>query len=95
MIFFFAVMFVFNMAANFVHPVTPTIIVDLNLNDYMLGLALAAASLAAVKGRELYDVAGILLVYLSAHFVFCASSSTAASISVTKRKVLDMLQVKE
>jgi len=42
MTFFFAVMFVFNMAANFVHPVTPTIIVDLNLNDYMFGLALAA-----------------------------------------------------
>lgn len=39
---FFAIMFVFNMAANFVHPVTPTIIVDLNLNDYMFGLALAA-----------------------------------------------------
>lgn len=40
--FFFVVMFVFNMAANFVHPVTPTIIVNLNLNDYMFGLALAA-----------------------------------------------------
>lgn len=39
---FFAVMFVFNMAANFVHPVTPTIIVNLGLNDYMFGLALAA-----------------------------------------------------
>ena len=39
---FFVIMFVFNMAANFVHPVTPTIILDLNLNDYMFGLALAA-----------------------------------------------------
>lgn len=42
MAYFFAVMFVFNMAANFVHPVTPTIIVNLGLNDYMFGLALAA-----------------------------------------------------
>ena len=42
MAFFFVVMFAFNMAANFVHPVTPTIIVDLNLHDYMFGLALAA-----------------------------------------------------
>lgn len=42
MVFFFVVMFIFNMAANFVHPVTPTIIVDLGLNDYMFGLALAA-----------------------------------------------------
>ena len=40
--YFFAVLFVFNMAANFVHPVTPAIIVDLQLNDYMFGLALAA-----------------------------------------------------
>ena len=39
---FFALMFIFNMAANFVHPVTPTIIVNLQLNDYMFGLALAA-----------------------------------------------------
>jgi DHA1 family multidrug resistance protein-like MFS transporter len=30
------------MAANFVHPVTPAIIVELELNDYMFGLALAA-----------------------------------------------------
>lgn len=42
MIPFFTVMFVFNMAANFVHPVTPTIILNLQLNDYMFGLALAA-----------------------------------------------------
>lgn len=42
---FFAIMFVFNMAANFVHPVTPTIILDLHLNDYMFGLALAAQML--------------------------------------------------
>ncbi|MBQ8151002.1 MAG: MFS transporter [Clostridia bacterium] len=40
--YFFAVMFVFNMAANFVHPVTPAIILELGLNDYMFGLALAA-----------------------------------------------------
>ena len=40
--YFFTVLFIFNMAANFVHPVTPAIIVDLELNDYMFGLALAA-----------------------------------------------------
>lgn len=42
MLYFFTVMFVFNMAANFVHPVTPTIIQNLNLSDYMFGLALSA-----------------------------------------------------
>lgn len=43
--FFFTIMFIFNMAANFVHPVTPMIIVNLHLNDYMFGLALSAMML--------------------------------------------------
>lgn len=38
---FFTVMIVFNLAANFAHPVTPTVIKDLNLHDYMFGVALA------------------------------------------------------
>ena len=39
---FFAVMILFNLAANFAHPVTPTIIQQLQLPDYMFGLMLAA-----------------------------------------------------
>ncbi len=39
---FFTAMVLFNLAANFAHPVTPTIIKDLNLPDYMFGLMLAA-----------------------------------------------------
>ena len=39
---FFATMILFQLAANFAHPVTPTVIQELNLNDYMFGLALAA-----------------------------------------------------
>ncbi len=39
---FFTVMVVFNLAANFAHPVTPTVIQDLHLHDYMFGVALAA-----------------------------------------------------
>ena len=38
-------MVLFNLAANFAHPVTPTVIQDLNLHDYMFGLALAAMML--------------------------------------------------
>ena len=38
---FFAGMVLFNLAANFAHPVTPTIIQDLQLPDYMFGLMLA------------------------------------------------------
>ncbi len=40
-LFFFAGMVLFNLAANFAHPVTPTIIQDLCLPDYMFGLMLA------------------------------------------------------
>lgn len=39
---FFSAMVLFNLAANFAHPVTPTVIKNLNLHDYMFGVALAA-----------------------------------------------------
>ena len=42
---FFMIMVVFYLAANFVHPVTPTLIQNLNLHDYMFGVALAAMML--------------------------------------------------
>ena len=38
---FFTGMILFNLAANFAHSVTPTIIQDLRLPDYMFGLMLA------------------------------------------------------
>ena len=38
---FFTAMVVFNLAANFAHPVTPTVIQELHLHDYMFGVALA------------------------------------------------------
>ena len=38
---FFTAMIVFNLAANFAHPVTPTVIQELQLHDYMFGVALA------------------------------------------------------
>ena len=43
---FFTAMILFNLAANFAHPVTPTIIKDLNLPDYMFGLMLAVMMLS-------------------------------------------------
>lgn len=39
---FFFILILFNLAANFAHPVTPTLIKNLNLRDYMFGAALAA-----------------------------------------------------
>lgn len=41
---FFVMMFIFNVATNLVHPVTPSILQNLNLSDYMFGLAFAAMS---------------------------------------------------
>ena len=43
---FFGAMILFNLAANFAHPVTPTIIPNLQLHDYMFGVALAMMQLA-------------------------------------------------
>lgn len=42
MIIFLAVSVIFNMAASFAHPVTPTLFKSLGLGDYMFGYALAA-----------------------------------------------------
>lgn len=43
---FFVAMVLFHLSANFAHPVTPTIIQDLQLNDYMFGVALAMMQLS-------------------------------------------------
>ncbi|MDO4739126.1 MAG: MFS transporter [Eubacteriales bacterium] len=66
MAYFFFLMFIFNMAANFVHPVTPTIIVNLQLNDYMFGLALAAMMLCNFLFSPLW---GKMAGYLSSRKV--------------------------
>ena len=43
---FFVAMTLFYLSANYAHPVTPTIIHDLGLHDYMFGLALAVTMTA-------------------------------------------------
>lgn len=43
---FFTAMVLFNLASNFAHPVTPTIIQDLRLPDYMFGLMMAAMQIS-------------------------------------------------
>jgi hypothetical protein len=61
----------------------------------VFGLALAVAALFAVNGAQLRAVTGLLALYLAAHFTFCVSASGAAAVNVTRRKVLELLQVKE
>ena len=43
---FFVAMALFHLASNFAHPVTPTIIQELGLPDYMFGLMLAVMMIA-------------------------------------------------
>ena len=43
---FFVAMVMFSLSSNFAHPITPTIIQDLHLNDYMFGVALAMMQLS-------------------------------------------------
>ena len=43
---FFVAMIMFALSSNFAHPITPTIIQDLHLNDYMFGVALAMMQLS-------------------------------------------------
>ena len=45
---FFVAMALFHLASNFAHPVTPTIIQELGLPDYMFGLMLAVMMIANV-----------------------------------------------
>ena len=45
---FFVAMALFHLASNFAHPVTPTIIQELGLPDYMFGLMLAVMMIATL-----------------------------------------------
>lgn len=55
---FLALTVLFNLAANFAHPVTPALIVERNLDSSMFGVAFAAYVLALVIGflyRRVYQ----------------------------------------
>ncbi len=61
----------------------------------LLGLCLAVAALVIAKGSALTAVAGLIAVYTAAHLLSCAVGTEAAAVSVTRRNVLELLQVKE
>ena len=60
-----------------------------------IGLCLAIAALVLAKGSALITVAGLVAAYAAAHLLACALSTEAAAMSVTRRNVLELLQVKE
>ena len=61
----------------------------------LLGLCLAVAALVLSQGSALTAVAGLVAVYAAAHLLACVLGTEAAAISVTRRNVLELLQVKE
>ena len=74
---FFAGMILFQMAANFAHPVTPTIIKDLALPDHMFGLMLAAMQLTNFLFSPFW---GKINVYISSRrtlLICCAGYGVA------------------
>ena len=60
-----------------------------------LGLCLAVAALVMTRGSALIAVAGLIAVYAASHLLACAVGTEAAAVSVTRRNVLELLQVKE
>ena len=60
-----------------------------------LGLCLAIAALVLTRGSALTAVAGLIAAYAAAHLLACAAGAEAAAVSVTRRNVLELLQVKE
>ena len=61
----------------------------------LLGLLCAAVGLIGLKGIALLPVSGLLWLYAAAHFCLCILGTAAAAVSVTRRNVLELLQVKE
>ncbi len=61
----------------------------------LLGLCFAVAALFLSRGSALTAAAGLAAVYAAAHLLCCVVGTEAAAISVTRRKVLELLQVKE
>ncbi len=60
-----------------------------------LGLLCAAAGLIALKGEVLCGVADLLVLYAAVHFCLCLIGAWVSAVSVTRRNVLELLQVKE
>lgn len=64
---YFAVMVLFNMAASFAHPVTPTIIQDQHMHDYMFGVALGVMLITNFLMSPFW---GKINVYISSRSTF-------------------------
>lgn len=74
---FFTALTLFHLAASFAHPVTPTIIQELNLHDYMFGLALAVMMIGNFLMSPFWGKANLYLSSGRSLFLCCMGYSAA------------------
>lgn len=92
--FFFGIVFLQSLAANFAHPITPTLLMNLKVSDYMFGLAFAMMSFALflfspfwAKMREFFSIKILLFIgcvgYALGQFLF-GIAKTEVSILIAR-----------
>lgn len=74
---FFAVMSLFNMAASFAHPVTPTIIQNQNMHDYMFGVALGVMLITSFLMSPFWGKINVYISSRRALFISCLGYAAA------------------
>lgn len=77
--FFFVNVLIF-LASNFAHPVTPTVIYDLNLPDYMFGLALAVMNLTMFLFSPFWGKLNAYVSYRTTLFISCIGYAVAQAM---------------
>ena len=77
--FFFVNVLIF-LASNFAHPVTPTVIYDLNLPDYMFGLALAVMNAAMFLFSPFWGKINSYVPYRVSLFISCIGYAAAQAM---------------
>ena len=77
--FFFVNVLIF-LASNFAHPVTPTVIYDLNLPDYMFGLALAVMNATMFLFSPFWGKINAYVPYRVSLFISCIGYAAAQAM---------------
>ena len=91
---FFVAMTLFNLAANFAHPVTPTIIQDLGLPDYMFGLMLAAMQISNFLFSPFWGRLNGIISSRRTLLICCAGYGVAQLLFALSRTQLAILAVR-
>ena len=91
---FFTAMTLFNLAANFAHPVTPTIIQELDLPDYMFGLMLAAMQLSNFLFSPFWGKLNGIISSRRTLLICCVGYGVAQLLFALSRTQLSILAVR-